>query len=211
MLYKIRRYSRDLIEENPDVMFVFGDNFERVGTGGQASACRGLPNVIGIPTKRDPGTFRKSYLYDKDFSEWKTKSNNDLERLRIHLKNGVDIVIPEDGIGTGLAMLHKNAPLTLQYIEKYFDKLIEFQLSRRNHLFIQKIEEFNAIKAHCLSKKLNGNQFVKFIYTIENCNEYGDYKPFRNVKEEHIRLFWFDLVYKENKNISLWREALTYF
>lgn len=211
MLYKIKRYSRELIEQTPAVIFVFGDNFERIGMGGQAAACRGLKNTIGIPTKRDPGVSKRSYLYDKDFPEWKKKSSNDLEMLRIHLKNGRDIVLPEDGIGTGLAMLHMNAPMTLLYIEKYFDKLIEFQLSRREHLFIQKLEDYNSIRSHTLEKKLSCDAFVKTLKNLKDVNEYGEYYPWRNVDEGKLRLFWFDLVHLQNKEKSLWRETLTYF
>jgi hypothetical protein len=47
-------YTKEEIQCNPDKIYVFGDNEVRKGNGGQAKACRGEPNTIGIRTKALP-------------------------------------------------------------------------------------------------------------------------------------------------------------
>lgn len=42
---------REDLQANPDVYYLFGDNVERRGLGGQAKEMRGEPNAIGVATK----------------------------------------------------------------------------------------------------------------------------------------------------------------
>ena len=44
--------TRDKIKENPDVLYLFGDNLLRKGLGGQAKEMRGEPNTLGIVSKK---------------------------------------------------------------------------------------------------------------------------------------------------------------
>ncbi|KKL05458.1 hypothetical protein LCGC14_2605850, partial [marine sediment metagenome] len=46
--------TRQMLRDEPDTLFVFGDNMQRRGLGGQAFAMRGEPNAVGIPTKIFP-------------------------------------------------------------------------------------------------------------------------------------------------------------
>jgi hypothetical protein len=46
--------TRKDLRENPDKRYVFGDNVERRGYGGQAKEMRGEPNAIGVVTKWAP-------------------------------------------------------------------------------------------------------------------------------------------------------------
>ena len=51
---RMRNISRAYVRANRDKLFLFGDNLERRGFGGQAAAMRGEPNAVGIPTKKKP-------------------------------------------------------------------------------------------------------------------------------------------------------------
>ena len=46
--------ARADLKQNQDRIYLFGDNVERVGHGGQAKEMRGEPNAIGIATKLKP-------------------------------------------------------------------------------------------------------------------------------------------------------------
>ena len=87
----------------------------RVGRGGQAKEMRGEPNAIGIRVKKAPLT-GDVYYNDKEIDENKRKINEDLNEVREQLDYGKIIVIPSDGIGTGLALLKEKAPETLLYL-----------------------------------------------------------------------------------------------
>lgn len=106
-------YSRDLLIANRETLFAFGDNLARIGYGGQAKACRGQVNAVGIPTKISP----TEYLFDCDIDKSRDFIIEAFVKLREHLRAGGNIAWPENGVGTGLARLHITAPLTLQAIE----------------------------------------------------------------------------------------------
>ena len=57
--------SPKLLRENPNWLFVFGDNALRYGKGGQA-VIRDEPNAFGIVTKLKPSNTNDSYMTDKD-------------------------------------------------------------------------------------------------------------------------------------------------
>src|SRR6476659_4373940 len=84
-------------------IYLFGDNMQRRGFGGQAKAMRGEPNAIGIPTKWMPDSRDSSYFKDADFDRVRGAIDEAFGHTRAMLSQGFDIVIPADGIGTGLA------------------------------------------------------------------------------------------------------------
>ena len=53
IIYQKFIYRSDL-KANPSVLYLFGDNLQRVGLGGQAKEMRGEPNAVGIATKKAP-------------------------------------------------------------------------------------------------------------------------------------------------------------
>lgn len=106
--------TRRMVRAAPFTMFIFGDNAERTGLGGQAKEMRGEPNAYGIATKQSPAecwtdaTFtRNKFIILEDIQ--KCVANFDAQ-LYDH------IIFPEDGIGTGLARLRESAPLTWSYL-----------------------------------------------------------------------------------------------
>lgn len=105
-----------MIRAEPSTLFVFGDNFQRRGFGGQAIEMRGEPNSVGIPTKRSPNNYDSSFLNDYDYGEWSRAVAPDLKRLREH---SGQIVWPWNGIGTGLAQLQTRAPMIWRTLEAF--------------------------------------------------------------------------------------------
>jgi len=103
-------YLREQIKAAPDTLFIFGDNFDRKGFGGQAAEARGEPNAVGIPTKRAPSMRPDAFLTDADLARLQAAAAPALDRLRGHLGAGGDVIMPTAGIGTGLAQMATRAP-----------------------------------------------------------------------------------------------------
>lgn len=117
-------YRSDL-QDNPDVLYIFGDNLVRKGRGGQAKEMRDEPNAVGIATKNTPGHGeRRHYFSDNSFEEQKKVIDKDLEIVYKTLEEGGIVVWPSDGIGTGLSDLDKYSPDTARYIDDVLADLI---------------------------------------------------------------------------------------
>jgi hypothetical protein len=118
-MYKL--YTREMARSLPDTLFVFGDNMARQGFGGQAAALRGEPNTRGIPTKWRPSNADDAFFQDSDLAgEVQSQIDAAFDGLSRHLREGGEVVWPEDGIGTGLAKLEEKAPQIYSYIQARF-------------------------------------------------------------------------------------------
>jgi DNA polymerase elongation subunit (family B) len=125
---KMDYITREIVRDNPKKIFVFGDNDERDGFGGQAGQMRGEKNSIGIPTKKKPTMDPDAFYCDSEFEENKKKINYAVTQILSKIRDGYSVVFPSDGLGTGLAELPKRAPKTYQFlvaninaIEKYIN------------------------------------------------------------------------------------------
>ncbi len=117
----IGRMSPLTLRENPDKVYLFGDNLEGKGKGGQA-VVRDEPNAIGIPTKKAPRRDAGAYFNDADL-----QANKDaIDEAFNKIPDEATVVIPKDGLGTGLADLANKAPKTFKYLQ---EKLAELQSS----------------------------------------------------------------------------------
>lgn len=118
-LIRIKFITRDFMREHPNWFFLFGDNECRVGRGGQAKEMRGEPNAIGIRTKRAPGIEPLAYWSDDEFREnIKMVADDFLLVLRRIIDDpSITVVVPSDGLGTGMSELQRRAPKTLIFIE----------------------------------------------------------------------------------------------
>lgn len=114
-------YRSDL-QNNPTTIYLFGDNEARVGLGGQAKEMRGEPNAMGIATKKDPGTFWS----DDDLEANCVSLMRDLVPVFLAIKMGILVVIPEDGLGTGLSELPTRAPKTYAFLQNRLAELKSF-------------------------------------------------------------------------------------
>ena len=105
------------LRQMPKTLVVFGDNLLETGKGGQA-IIRDEPNAFGVPTKRAPKRTDDAYFSDKpDEIEAVLDA---LETLR-----GRDFVLPEAGIGTGLAQLQQRSPQIANILDSFFGRTVE--------------------------------------------------------------------------------------
>ena len=113
--------TRADLKANRDSLYVFGDNMVRTGRGGQAAAMRGEPNAFGIPTKWYPSNDSWAFFTDVEFTtdsivSWTlTGAFNHLTEV---LHDGYTVVIPMDGLGTGLSRLPETAPTIAHFIDQ---------------------------------------------------------------------------------------------
>ena len=118
-------WTREQVAAQSDKVFLFGDNTDdRVNTKYVPSATqaviRGLPNAIGIDTKKDRGREESSYFTDADFPQFKKQVDEAIQQAK---DSGKNIVIPGDGIGTGKAQLKERAPKLFEYLQEELTKL----------------------------------------------------------------------------------------
>jgi hypothetical protein len=104
--------TREDLQSNPDFLYLFGDNVARIGYGGQAREMRGEPNAVGVATKKSPGMNAADFFSDDELEENRRIMATDLTRAITHVVAGGIVVIPEDGLGTGLSKLPEVAPET---------------------------------------------------------------------------------------------------
>lgn len=111
-IFYINRLMRAELQANPKAIFVFGDNMQRRGLGGQAKEARGEPNALGIPTKWTPGTDEAAYFTDEDADNRAVDLafENAFHLLMVQVLARKLVVFPLTGIGTGRAELQKRAP-----------------------------------------------------------------------------------------------------
>lgn len=107
--------TRDQLRAEPEARFVFGDNRERWGLGGQAGAMRGEPNAIGVATLYAPGDF-----YRPDDPLALATVASDLNQVALALAEGRIVYAPHDGLGTGLARLPEHCPALHRLIVAFF-------------------------------------------------------------------------------------------
>lgn len=127
LCYKHHIVRQDL-RDNPNDLFLFGDNDLRIGFGGQAKEMRGEPNACGIRTKYKPTLDDDAFWHDSTYEQNIAKINEDFERIFNHPYR---IIMSSNGIGTGLARLTQNAPRTLQYLN---DQIFKLHFTRTSKL-----------------------------------------------------------------------------
>jgi hypothetical protein len=110
--------TRQDLRANPDKVYVFGDNVGRSGFGGQAKEMRGERNAIGLVTKWAPSMQHRAFF--DDTKECRDLVERDLWLVQQALDAGRTVVVPSDGIGTGLSRLEIYAPNLNRFIERWF-------------------------------------------------------------------------------------------
>ena len=110
----VDRYSVQSVQNDPNRIYVFGDNLNATGKGGQA-VIRDLENAFGIVTKAKPSTGKDAYFYDTKLEANKAAIDNDILAIK---QDGRPVVFPKDGLGTGLAKLEEKAPKTFAYLNQ---------------------------------------------------------------------------------------------
>lgn len=118
-----RWITRQDLKANPSCLYVFGDNEQRWGLGGQAKEMRGEPNAIGVATLKSPGEFWN----DENVSHQLAILDADFAPVIAALDEGQTVIFPLDGIGTGLADLERRSPATFAYLVSKVDWIKVFR------------------------------------------------------------------------------------
>ena len=126
----IKRYDVQTLRNNREKTYLFGDNLAGYGKGGQA-IIRGEPNAIGIPTKKKPTMDEDAFMTDDEYDSNIRAIDEAFNKIP---KNKI-IVLPQDGLGTGLARLQSKAPKTWAYLQS---KLAEF---KSKETFVSEMED----------------------------------------------------------------------
>ena len=113
--------NHDIMDAHPDKVFLFGDNHQRKGMGGQAKHMRGHPQAVGIRTKHAPSMHPSAMWTDDTYDDNVRMIDEDIQHALSHNKQ---IVIPSAGIGTGLARLSENAPRSFAYLQEQLQGLM---------------------------------------------------------------------------------------
>ena len=113
-------FSPEQCRANPRNLYVFGDNVDECGLGGQA-CIREEPNSIGVCTKERPDNEEDAFF--KDNAASLAQLLDDLGWLsalaagRFSKGHYDNLVLPADGLGTGFAELDKRAPRLFQILK----------------------------------------------------------------------------------------------
>lgn len=95
--------STRYLRENPDHIFVFGDNTIHKGKKG-AARHRDEPNSIGFVTKKFPSYDKDAYYKPR---EYKHVFDKELSKLMNHIESNPKLTFLISRLGSGLANKHK--------------------------------------------------------------------------------------------------------
>jgi hypothetical protein len=87
------------LNENPELIFCYGDNLKRVGTGG-AAALRHHSRAVGFITKKEPNNQDSSFYRPEEYEEVFGK---ELEKLCQIIKDKPSSIFLISKLGGGLA------------------------------------------------------------------------------------------------------------
>lgn len=125
----VEGYSLALFNSNPEVLFVYEDNLDKVGFTGIEGYARKLTNTVAIPTKisatqhvfdEDIGKPVKGvdFKYDGPYGYIILEIIRSFVKLRDHLKSGKNIAWPKEGVGMNASRLFITAPLLHRGIDE---------------------------------------------------------------------------------------------
>ena len=136
----VKRFDPLLVQNSIDDIFIFGDNLIKKGKAGQA-IIRDCENVIGIPTKRLPSMNDNAFFSDQD--DEMSAVALALDEITFMHSEGYNIVLPEDGVGTGYALLAEKSPKILEVIQNYMNELRAFATDTSNDLQVEVVHVKN--------------------------------------------------------------------
>lgn len=124
LVVHVKFWDVKMTRDCPTSMFIFGDNTLNRGKGGQA-IIRDEPNAFGIPTKKAPSCNSGAYFNDQEFSANARAIDMAIRRIEEAATRYDTLVLPTDGLGTGLADLPRRAPRTYAYLNKQLKSFVD--------------------------------------------------------------------------------------
>jgi hypothetical protein len=109
--------TKEYLEQNPNHIFVFGDNSDRKGYGG-AAILRDMPNTYGFVTKKHPDNRDSSFYTIEEYKKIYSKEINKLTKFITRIDNRSKLFLISK-LGAGLA--NKN---------RIFEEVIEHNIKR---------------------------------------------------------------------------------
>lgn len=91
--------TEQYLDDNPNIIFVFGDNLERRGSGG-AARLRNHRNIYGFITKKAPTWNLNDYYTPEDYKE---RFFLECDKLKKEAKKNKDKTYLVSKVGAGLA------------------------------------------------------------------------------------------------------------
>lgn len=122
-IFYMEKITRKDLRNNPNVLFVFGDNCERRGYGGLAKECRDEPNAVGIRTKYLPEKSNEAYFSDDDYHTVVEMIDDDFHPVVQKLARGGIVVFPTAPLGSGLSAMPSKCPRLFTFLCDYVDSL----------------------------------------------------------------------------------------
>jgi hypothetical protein len=121
--------TRQDSKNNPNALFVFGDNDMRKGYGGLAKELRGEPNAVGIRVKKSPLLQEGAYYTDEEYEQNCKKISDDIQKIVKSVDSGEYgiLVFPTNGIGTGLAKMRFYCPNTFFFLNQTLNKSLSIR------------------------------------------------------------------------------------
>lgn len=126
MIYWQNKISSDDVEDNPEVIFVYLENFDCKAGDSLARSIREFDNAHGIRVKRSPGSSASAYYTGEDVPEACTLIEEDIEAIRDYIKSDVLVVMPAMSFFIDQTSLEERSPEVYEYM---IDALYDLQRS----------------------------------------------------------------------------------
>lgn len=204
-------WTENQVKENPDKIFIFGDNIQRTGKGGQA-IIRDNDNAFGIATKKLPNTNKEAYFSDNELEENKKVIDVDIQNI-LDSAEGRTIVFPQNGLGTGLAKLKEKAPKTFEYLNQRLKEEFDFDNetgqvinnNQANSLFPVKINQFqytlNTETGEVIHNSKSKGDIVETNET-QIGKVYAEYAKQNNLPVQEFNLQFYSKVFDKVVNVN---------
>ena len=118
-----RIITRTEVKNNPKTLYIFGDNDQRKGLGGQAKEMRGEQNTLGVSTKKYPSNNESSFKTDNELEDNKKIITDDINKVIAEWNTGKYNKVNVPQIGVGLAALPTRAPKTYAFLQEELNRL----------------------------------------------------------------------------------------
>ncbi|TXG86645.1 MAG: hypothetical protein E6R13_00265 [Spirochaetes bacterium] len=123
-----KAYTKDMLNSNPEKVFVFGDNAAKEGSDGNRSV-RNFQNAFGLTYKKSLSIGEEFYYSSSELSEFAAILDSQIANLEELMKEGKTIILPEYIIPkTELANIKKYSPDVYKYMNDKLKNAFGYEL-----------------------------------------------------------------------------------